>query len=366
MKRLWLSLASMGVALSGMLMPMAALAASPTPAPTAVPALGSGLVLQTSPLPINLVADPGKSVSADLRVKQSGATDAQLKVSLMKFSAFGEEGKPEILDREPGDDYFDWVKFDKTVFDAPPNVWQTVHMTINVPKTAAFGYYYAVVFSRVGDDVKRDNRTNSIAGATAVLVLLEARNPNANRTLQLSSFSSEHRIYEFLPAKFNVKLQNTGNVHAVPQGDVFIMQGKKQLATLPINSGGGNILPRSKRVYPAVWNDGYPVYQLVTEDGKVKLDKDGNQVRKLSWDPGGFNPFSRIRFGKYTAHVFAIYDDGHRDVPLEADLTFWVIPWRAILVLLLVIGLIGFGVYASVRGTVRGAARGVRRLSGRR
>src|SRR2546428_381371 len=100
------------------------------------------LNLITSPLPINLVAEPGKSVSTDLKVKQNSGQDEKLKVSLMKFAAFGDEGKPRLLDRSPGDDYFDWVKLDKTTFDAPNNVWQTVKMTIDVPKTAAFGYYY--------------------------------------------------------------------------------------------------------------------------------------------------------------------------------------------------------------------------------
>jgi hypothetical protein len=289
----------------------------------------------------------------------------------MKFGAFGESGKPELMDRKPGDDYFDWVKFDKTVFDAPPNVWQTVRMTIRVPKTAAFGYYYAPVFSRVGDDVKRGDRTNALSGATAVLVLLEARNPNAKRTLQLSSFSSEHRVYEFLPSKFFVKLFNSGNVHGVPQGDVFITKGKKQIAVLSLNAGGGNILPKSKRVYPVEWKDGFPVYKEVVEDGKVKLDKNGKQMRKLSWD---WTQADKFRFGKYTAHLFAVYDDGNHDVPIEAQISFWVIPWRFLLVILLILALVGFGVYSMVRGTMRGVTRGTmrgvtrgtRRFKGRR
>src|SRR5476651_506866 len=155
------------LAMLGVLVPAGALAASSRP-----------LNLITSPLPIDLVVDPGKSVTTDIRVKQDGGDDETLKVSLMKFGAYGSSGKPSLLDRAPGDDYFDWVKFDKTTFDAPSGVWQTVKMTINVPKTAAFGYYYAVVFSRAGDDVHPvgSPNTSAIAGGTAVLVLLDTNN----------------------------------------------------------------------------------------------------------------------------------------------------------------------------------------------
>jgi hypothetical protein len=347
MKRVVLSVIGVAFALGGILTPAVASAADVAP--------GEGaLVLQVSPLPINLEVDPGKSVSADLRVKQNGSAAARLKVTLMKFRAFGDEGKPELLDRQPGDDYFDWVKFDKPEFDAPPNVWQTVKMTINVPKSAAFGYYYAVAFSRVGDDVKRGNRTNSVAGAAATLVLLDARSPNAKRSLELVSFASVHRIYEFLPANFKITFKNTGNVHVVPHGDIFIMRGNKQLGVVPINGVFGNILPDSNRIYAADWIEGFPVYEDVVQDGKVKLDKKGNHVRKLKWDWG---QLTKLRIGRYTGHLFAVYDDGKRDVPIEAEVSFWVIPWRFLAVLVVILALVGFGVYTAVRGTLRGARR---------
>jgi hypothetical protein len=346
MKRVLMILVSFGVAFGSLVMPAAALAAD---------AGGdTGLVLQVSPLPINLAVQPGKSVSTDLRVKQNGNQTYRLKVNLMKFQAYGEEGKPELKDREPGDDYFDWVKFDKTEFDAPANVWQTVKMTINVPKTAAFGYYYAVAFSRVGDDVKRGERTNSIAGAAATLVLLDALSPNAKRSVSLASFESTHRVFEYLPATFNVKLRNTGNVHVVPHGDIFIMKGKKQVGVVPINSGLGNMLPGSNRIYPAKWKEGFPVYEEVTQDGKVKLDKNGKQVQKLKWDWSHANQF---RMGKYTAHLFAVYDDGSRDQTVEAQISFWVIPWRMLLLVLLVLLVVGFGIFSATRGSIRKLSR---------
>jgi hypothetical protein len=350
----WLTL---GVMLSGnFLLPAAARAAESKP-----------LNLVTSPLPISLSVAPGTNVTTDLRVKQSGPDTEKLKISLMKFGAFGTEGKPRLLDRAPGDDYFDWVRFDRTTFDAPSNVWQTIKMTINVPKSAAFGYYYAVVFSRAGDDqapVGESQPTAAYNGGSAVLVLMDAKVPNAKREMTLDSFTSAHRVYEFLPADFDVKFKNTGNVHMVPHGNIFIMSGKKQVATLDLNDAQGNILPGSSRVYPLQWMDGFPHFEKVTEDGKVKLDKNKKPVMHLVWSNGGAGASEvtpHLRFGKYTAHLFAVYDDGARDVPMESTISFWVIPWRFLLAVLLVIVLIGAGVYAATRGALRGVRTIARR-----
>jgi hypothetical protein len=34
--------------------------------------------------------------------------------------------------------------------------------------------------------------------------------------------------------------------------------------------------------------------------------------------------------GKYTAHMLLVYDNGERDIPIEAAVSFWIVPWRLI------------------------------------
>jgi hypothetical protein len=308
------------------------------------------LNLIVSPLPINLSTDPGTVTSTNIRVKQGNPETEKLQVSLMKFSAFGSAGKPRLADRGPNDDYFDWVKFDKTTFDAPSNVWQTVKMTINVPKSAQFGYYYAVVFTRAGDDA-RPEKGAAIAG---VLVLLDARVPNAKRKLNLVSFAANHRVYEFLPSNFNIAFKNTGNVHLVPAGDIFIKHGSKLVATLPINAEGGNVLPQSNRIYTQAWADGFPVFKQRVKDGKV-VQKNGAPLMDLTYD---LSKIGNFRFGKYTAQLIAVYDDGVRDQPIEAAITFWVIPWKWLLILLAVIAVIGTSFFFGGRSILRRFRRG--------
>lgn len=294
-------------------------------------ARAEGINLVTSPLPINLSGKPGSTLTAQLKVKNGAATAIPLKVNLMKFVAAGEEGKPELLDRGPGDEYFDWVSFSPQAFTAQPNQWQTVTMTIHLPQSAAFGYYYAAVFSPANQvSVTKQNR---IIGSTAVLVLVDAETAGVKRQLQVVSFTADHRLYQFLPSKLTVKLHNAGNIHVVPFGSIFIKRGKKVVATLDLNKQAGNVLPGTNRIFQSDWSDGFPTYEPVMKGNQPVVDKNGQVERHLTWDFS--RSLSKLRFGRYTAELALAYDNGTTDVPLGGSVSFWVIPWSLGLSLLI-------------------------------
>lgn len=294
----------------------------------------AGLRLITSPLPINIVTEPGKTVQTELKVKNGGTQTETLQINLMKFKAYEESGKPQLMEREETDDFLNWVTFSETTFTLAPDEWKTVTATFTVPETAAFGYYYAFVFSRAEDPTERESNQTALVGGTAVLVLLEARVPDAKREVTVTEFFANKRFYEFLPATFTVKLKNTGSVHIAPRGNIFIDSGSsKDIAILEVNSEKGNILPESSRAFDAAWDDGFPRYINKIEDGKVVLDETNHPVTELKWD---WNDASKLRFGKYTAKLLLIYDDGTHDVPIEGQLTFWVVPWRIVIALIVI------------------------------
>ncbi len=304
------------------------------------------LHLITSPLPILLTVKPGSTATTDLRIKNGGSHTERLKVDLLKFGAQGEEGQPALLDPEPGDEQFKWVSFSQNSFDAGPNEWKTIKMTVKVPKTAAFGYYYAVTFSRASKDPVIKDQKTALRGATAVLVLMEAVSPNAKREMKLADFVSKKGLYEYLPAEFKVRVYNNGNVHLAPAGSIFITKGNKPIGTIPINKDHGNVLPKSYRFFESQWMDGFPHYAEDTANNQTVVDKKGRQKNRLVWN---LADIGKIRFGKYSASLVMVYDDGKRDIPLEATVSFWVIPWRFLLVAGLVISLMLAGIWAIFR-----------------
>jgi hypothetical protein len=311
--------------------------------------------LTTSPLPILLATKPGQTVSTNLRVQNSGTETVNLKVTLKKFKADGATGKPQLSDPLPSDDYFNWVSFSPQRFRADPGVWNNVTMTIKVPEDAGLGYYYAPVFSidETPDQPIASNASH-LQGATAILVLLDVQVPGEKRQLQITSFSADKKLYEYLPANFKVKVSNTGDIHLSPSGTVFITKGKKTVATLDVNPAGGNILPKSSRDFAVAWSDGFPVFSVKRNGSQIVTDKRGKPVMQLNWNFGHAN---RLRFGHYSAHLVLTYDNGTRDVPLEATVSFWVVPWKILPIILLALVLIGIGLWTSGKNIFRRVRR---------
>jgi len=318
----------------------------------------SELRLTSSPLPINLKVEPGSSITTDIKIKNDGLNTENIKVTLMKFKADPTTGAPLLMEREAGDNYFDWVSFSENQFQLPGNEWKTITATVNVPATAAFGYYYAIVFSRADQPIPIDGQRAMLTGGMATLVLLEAQVPNAKREVQVADFSVDKQMFEFLPATFSVKPRNSGNVPLIPRGNIFVTKDDETLANLDINPSIGSILPDSPRNFSPEWSDGFPYYVTKTQDGQTVLDDQGQPVQELKWD---FSQVSKLRLGKYTAKLFLVYDDGQRDVPIEAAVSFWVVPWRLIIGLLLVVILVLIG----LKSTLQNWYKKIRNLFGK-
>ena len=169
----------MGRIKNGLLIALALLGSIATPAlaqaATSAQTPNEGISLQVSPLPIELNAKPGASVSADLRVRNAGTQDEQLQVKLLKVSA-NDAGVISLANPGPSDEFVNWVHFDRTVFDAPPGQWQTIKMSVNLPPSAAFGYYFAVEYLRANTENPQPGKAVA-KGAVATFILLNAEAP---------------------------------------------------------------------------------------------------------------------------------------------------------------------------------------------
>jgi len=294
----------------------------------------NGLNVQLSPVPIELNTTPGSSITTPLRLRNSGAQDETLKLSLEKVSQTGENGQISLADFNPTDPLPGWVQFSKNNFIAPAGQWQTINLTINVPKSAAYGYYFAVQIQLANPPKARPGQT-AIQGAADVFVLLNAEAPGEQPKIEVSNFGAEHSFYEFLPVSFFVRLHNAGNIHVAPHGNIFINQGSHMIGSLNVNSTLGNILPGSNRLFNASWNDGFPVYTPTLDvNGQTISNGKGGLKQHLVWN---FSQVPKFRFGHYSAHLIMVYNDGQRDVPISATVGFWVFPWRLLAVLLVIV-----------------------------
>jgi hypothetical protein len=307
--------------------------------------------LTTSPVYATLSTKPDQIVSTPIKVQNNATKAVTLHVQLMKFKAYGNDGRAQLLTPDAHDPSAKWVSFSTNMVVAQPGIWNTVTMTIHPDQTAAFGYYYAVVFTQTSANGEVPAHVNTVNGSSAVLVLLDVQVPGEKRQLVVSGFKTQHAINEFLPVKFTAPIKNTGDIYGAPKGDIYITRNHKDtLAVIPVNDDESNILPGSSRTLEATWDDGFPAHTVKRIGGQVVTDKHGQPVMQLNWDA---SKLSKFRFGHYYAHLLLVYNNGIRDVPIEAETSFWVIPWKLLTVVLIVVGLVIFGLVTLLRRTVR-------------
>jgi hypothetical protein len=301
--------------------------------------------LQVTPSPLVLSVKPGETFTTELKIRNNGEKTEQLKIEPRSFNINGDTGEVALSDGTPGD-INNWIAFADPTFTILPGQWFTQRITIKMPKDAGFSYSFALVISRASDATTLKPGETNIKGSVAVFTLIAVDRPGAKREVSVTNFAASKRVYEYLPTEFKTTLKNSGNTIVQPYGNIFIQRSgssKNAISTLPVNEGKGYILPGSSRTLTSSWDEGFPVYKT------TKLADNSQPVSKLTWE---WNKLSDFRFGRYTAKLVAVYNDGTRDVPIEAETTFYVIPWKILIGVMLVIGLIGIGIFTLVKKSV--------------
>jgi uncharacterized membrane protein YiaA len=303
----------------------------------------TGSTLTTAPVSVDLYSAPGSTTSTKLQVQNNSLEPLTITVHLEEFKASGTGGQAQIYVPPASDPSLSWVHFSQTSFVAEPGVWNNDTMTVSLPKQAAQGYYYAVIFVPSTISTQSKN-ANVIKGANAIFVLVDSNNSKDNSQLVVSGFSASSKTYNYLPVTFSINVKNTGNVFTVPSGDIYISRTPNgpSIDTLAINSGNGNVLPETNRVFSLDWNDGFPVYSPKTVDGAEVMGKNGKPVQQLTWN---LNKITSFRFGEYFAKFVLVYSNGSRDIPITGQISFWVIPWLFVLVFIIALALVLIGVW---------------------
>ena len=323
----------------------------PTPSPL-VPAQAAttGIDLTVSPVFINLLTDPGKPVKTEVKIKNNNNQTEYLEIRYATFEATSDGARPKLIDADPGDEMFHWISVSSPQFTLAPLETKTIGVTITPAKTAGLGYYYGIIFQRIAEQ-EATGKQAIVAGAPAVSILLEVKSPNAKRELQLVDFTTDNLFYEYLPTTFRATIKNTGNIHLMPAGDIFIDSlTTKEVAILPFNEARGNILPQSTRTFEVTWDDAMIVRTSEDEEGHALVDKEGNLKPRTSWD---FAKADKFRIGKYTANILMVYDNGERDVPLEATVSFWVIPWKILAIAAVIATFFIVGLRSTIMSWIR-------------
>jgi hypothetical protein len=260
--------------------------------------------LQISPALIELNGDAGKTYNVDLKVQNVTASDLIFNSSVNDFASKNETGTPNILldETNPSPTSIQsWVS-NIPSFTLAARQTKTINATITIPSDAEPGGHYGVIrFS--GSTPTLTGTSVGLTASAGTLILVKVSGV-INEKLDLITFEATSNnkpssLFESGQITFLTRFQNTGSIHLKPVGQVIIHDAfGGTVATLPVNAEKGNVLPASIRRF--------------TED----LNK--------QW-----------MFGLYKADIAISY--GTTGQAIVQTISFWVIPYKLILVGLIVL-----------------------------
>jgi len=300
-----------------------------------------------SPTFVESSSKPGTIVNQTVRLRNNTNTQIQV-VPEVKIMGGDEAG--ELTIKETKEAHLTWLTVKTDPITLRPNEWSTVPFSITIPDSASYGYYWALSFT--SNNTSKDQITGTTLNASIVVpVLLTVNKPGAITEGKLLDFKTDSSTYEYPPVEFVTQFQNTGNVHIRPQGNIFIKDFfGRSVATLNVNESQGSILPTLKRSFTTVWNDGFVTYEPKMKDGEQVIGNNGKPEREMKIH---FQKLLDLRIGKYTATALLLVSGQDKDYTYEKSISFFVFPWKIVLVLIGIIIFVGIGLFTTSRSVAR-------------
>lgn len=268
------------------------------------------------PPSIEIGLKPGKEYSIMIKLYNETEKTLELYTEARNFTAKGETGQPEFdFDGEPFG-ITQWLDIEEGPIVIEPDKRYEVPVKINTPTDADPGGHYATVFFSTSPPDDGQVTISSKVG-TLILARVDGDITEDGSITEFSTLGAES-IYNRPPVEMFARYTNNGNVHLRPTGKITIenMLGS-EVASVDFNTSKGATLPNVTRRYEAVWEKG-PV-----------TDVSGNAWTRF-WKEYG-NETANFALGKHTA-TLSVTAGTNGAVTSSQSLSFWVFPWRVLLV----------------------------------
>ncbi|HNW23441.1 MAG TPA: hypothetical protein PKH06_01620 [Candidatus Dojkabacteria bacterium] len=196
-----------------------------------------------------------------------------------------------------------WFTTEKDTLYLEPNKNIKLKYSITVPQDATKGEFNAEIFlisQTEFEQIGTGAFTNLAAGTPFLIQIGDEFVENA----ELLSFISDKKIYEKINVKLLTHIKNIGDTHITPTGEIVIENiFRQEVARLPFNKNNQSLLRDTDGNYEDIWL----------------------QSSYLS-------PNNAIALGPLKAKLFVTYRSFQPGFAvLNAETTFWIIPWKIII-----------------------------------
>lgn len=284
--------------------------------------------LTVSPPRIELQADPGQSLTYEVKLINEETESKTLYPVFKNYEAKDESGDPEFLTNS--ENLATWISTSESIILGPKET-KTIVLTINIPLTAEpGGYYSAILFQE--NPVNPQDKNIAISSQLGPLILLTVSG-NISDLAGILEFSTKNkqRFYTSLPIEFYFRFQNTGPTWVKPLGDILIYNSIGTLAkNLYANRFQGNVLSKSIRKFESYWITSGKKYPKdnpsLTEDPLLKPTE---RLPEKFW-PAVKYQYKNFALGFYRAKLNLAYGTPAQNA--ISTFTFFVFPWQLMLV----------------------------------
>lgn len=271
-----------------------------------------------SPL-LELESESGETQTGVVKIFNETEDDLFLQSSVEAFTAGDETGQPAYLALAQKNSFLDWFNIEQDSILLKPKQVAIVPFELDVPADATPGGYYAVVFWETVSTPSQEIPV-SVSSKVGTLIFLKVKGEIQEQG-GIKEFTTRPAggCFFNLPLSFVVRFANTGNIHLQPAGKIELKNWVGQTEVFEINSAQRHVLPKSMRRFEVLW-------------GQASAD-DNLWQRFIA---GFKNELDCLAWGRYTAVLNLNYGT-ESPQNIISQLSFWFIPWRFLIIFVLVI-----------------------------
>jgi hypothetical protein len=252
-----------------------------------------------------------------ISVTNIAQTNKTFYLSTRDIKGLDDSGNPvfEALGEVTGYELSSWIGLTTGAIDLGPGETKSLTFSVHVPAKVGPGAHFGAIF--MTDRPSAGQLTGSAVSISVATVVSLKVPGDVQENAQLREFSTDKTIYGSPNVDLTAKIENLGNVFVRPQGVVTItdMFGRS-VATINVNNSLAPVFPASTRKY------------------------------SITWDSEDF------AFGRYEAVASFAYGDVEKKT-ISGTTSFWVLPIKAISIVLGVLLALIIGMYAMIRLYIR-------------